>query len=125
MVAGNDVPGDMRDGPHALQRLQQGLLGGRVIVIEVARHQHMGRPFGARQPADRLDGGKPRLPQHAFLFAEVAERLADLPVRGVNESHGAKNGSPRPPRQPPWRLHGFWWRKPAGFPIYLPVITED
>ena len=87
VIAGNDMPGDGGKIPHALQGLEQRLLRRGVIVVKIARHQHMGGTFGCRQAADLLDHGQARLAQHAFLVAEVPERLADLPVGGVDESH--------------------------------------
>ena len=88
VIAGNDMPGDARKSAHALQGLQQRLLRRRFGIVKVAGDQHVVGCFLRRKPADGFNGGEPRLPQHHFLFAEIAERLADLPVGRVNELHG-------------------------------------
>jgi hypothetical protein len=90
MIAGDHMPVDARKATHAFQRFQQGLGGGGLVVIEVARDQHMPGGFLCREAANLLDGGQARLTQHAFLFAEVPERLADLPVRCVNDPHASE-----------------------------------
>ena len=39
----------------------------------------------------QLNRREARLPQHRLLVAELPERLSDLPVRSMDESHGGKH----------------------------------
>ena len=90
VVAGDEVPGHARECPHALERLAQGLRRRRLAVVDVAGDEDVRGPLRQRQPADRLDRIEPRPLQHRLAVAELPERLADLPVGGMDEAHGGR-----------------------------------
>ena len=106
VVARQHDPGAAKPGDR-LQRLVQGGIGDVVGVERVARHQHGVDAMLRRQPGDLPDGLEPRLAQQgAGVARDVGERLAELPVGGVDgaEGHGADLSVAAGPRQASARL---------------------
>jgi hypothetical protein len=59
-------------------------------IVDVTRHQHGGRALGAGEVADASDCFQPFVAQRLGGFVRETERLADLPIGRVDESHAAK-----------------------------------
>src|SRR3546814_5095598 len=73
---------------HARQRLAIDVVAGLWAVEYVSGHQHEAGTFASRRGRKRIDRVQPRFEQSgARLFRCASERLAELPVRRVNETH--------------------------------------
>jgi hypothetical protein len=88
VVAGQQHPAHVRGRLHARQGLAVDAIARFGIVEHIPRNQDRARTFppgGGGQAVDRIE---PRLLQRrARLVGQAAERLAELPVRRVNEPH--------------------------------------
>ena len=85
VVAGQQVPVNIGERLHALDRRAQRVRVGSLAVVNVAGDEDVVNAIALGVRAEALDGGKTRLPQRLFLGAELLEDLADLPVGGMNE----------------------------------------
>ena len=88
VVTGQQHPGP-REATHGRQRLDDGALGDEIAVERVAGDQHRrhlvpGRELG--DPPHRLEPGLAQQRRH--VARKVVERLAELPVGGVEQAQG-------------------------------------
>ena len=87
VVAGQQVPVNIGERLHALDRRAQRVRVGSLAVVNVAGDEDVMNAIALGVRAESLDGRETRLPQRLFLGAELFEDLADLPIGGMNESH--------------------------------------
>src|SRR5665213_335285 len=87
MVPRNQVPRDVGELSHALERFEQRPRRWRFSVVDVAGHQDMRSILLLRQLTNLRNDGETSLPQYFFPVAKLLKRLTDLPVCGVNDAH--------------------------------------
>src|SRR5262249_40009666 len=88
MVPGKQVPVNVDEGLHALERRTKRMRIGSLAVVDVARNENVLHAVTLGMLAETLNGSKSSLSQRLFFGAELLEHFADLPVGGMNESHG-------------------------------------
>lgn len=88
VVAGHQVPSDVWELPHRLNRLRKSLHRKLLLIVKVASQQHGRGLVFHRKLSERAYGGIPRILKEGGNFGfEIPKYLADLQIGGVNQSH--------------------------------------
>lgn len=87
MVAGQEMPLNVRKRPHTLKRFEQRFPSRGFRIVDIAGDDNVRCALLFTQTANGFDRLESRLAQNAFSVAELPEWLSDLPVCGVYETH--------------------------------------